>query len=114
MKIVGFVGPEGQLGAQLCFQEARKLREKEFEGAKNNTREKQSSKKRRRERQGAPAELGSHESLALSSDYELPKSRRESRKTSQRAPEELLESRNGARRGPEELPRGAEELRNRS
>ena len=73
----------------MCFPEARKLEEKELEGAKNKPREKKSSKKQRRERKGALQEPPSHDSSALSSDYELPKSPWESRKTSQRAREEL-------------------------
>ena len=45
MKIDGVSTPEGQLGAQICFQEARKLRDKEHDGAKNKLREKKSRKK---------------------------------------------------------------------
>ena len=66
-------------------------------------REKKSSKEGEREREGAPKEPGSHGSSALSVDYELPRSPRESRKSSQRAPEKLLESQNGVRRGAGEL-----------
>ena len=46
MKIIGFSSPEGQLGAQICFQEARKLREKELEGPESELREKKNQKKR--------------------------------------------------------------------
>ena len=62
---------EGQLGAQICFQEARKLREKELEGAKSKLREKKSSKKRERESQGAPKKLESHDPSALSAFQSL-------------------------------------------
>ena len=114
MKIIGFSRFEGQLGAKICFQEVRKLRKKELEGAKSKLRGKKSNNKREREREGAPKELESHGSSALSIDYELPMSPRESRKSSQRAPEELLGNQNGARRGSEELPRSSRELRKRS
>ena len=113
-KIIDFSSPEGQLGVQICFKEVRKLREQQLEGAKTKPREKKNSKKRRRERQGAPEELGSHDSSALTSDYELPRSPRESRKSSQRALEELLGSRNDARRRSKELPRSLRKLRRRS
>ena len=72
-------------------------------GARGNKkqaeREKKSSKNRKRKREGAPKEFESHGSLALSVDYDLPRSPRESRKSSQRAPEELLGSQHGTRRG---------------
>ena len=71
MKIVDFSRSEGQLGAQICFQEARKLREKELEGANSKLREKKSSKKRERESQGAPKKLESHDPLALSAFQSL-------------------------------------------
>ena len=46
MKIIDFSSPEGHLGAQICFQEARKLREKELEGPESELREKKNQKKR--------------------------------------------------------------------
>ena len=107
MGIIDFVRFEGQLGTQICFQEAGELRKKEL-------RETKSSKKREREREGAPKELGSHGSSALSMGFELPRSPRESRKSSQRVPEELLGSQNGARRGSKEIPTSSRELRKRS
>ena len=45
MNIIDFSGPEGQLGAQICFQEAWKLRKKELEETKSKLRDKKSSKK---------------------------------------------------------------------
>ena len=84
MKIIDFSRFEGQLGAQICSQEARKLREKELEGAKSKLREKKSSKKRERERQEAPKEFESHDPSALAVDYELPRSRQEPPNSSQR------------------------------
>ena len=46
MIIIDFSSPEGQLGAQICFQEARNLREKELEGPESELREKKNQKKR--------------------------------------------------------------------
>ena len=45
-KIIDFSSPDGQLGAQICFQEARKLRKKELEGPESELREKKNQKKR--------------------------------------------------------------------
>jgi len=98
MGIIDFVRFEGQLGAQICFQEAGELRKKEV-------RETKSSKKREREREGAPKELGCHGSSAVAMDYELRMSPREYRKSYQRAHEELLGSQNGAWRGAKEFPK---------
>ena len=47
MKHFDLSSSEGQLGAQICFQEVRKLRERELAGAKSKLRAKKSSKKRR-------------------------------------------------------------------
>ena len=66
MKIVDFSSPEGQSGAKICFQEARKLREKEIKGATRKLREKKSSKMRQRERPEAPEEPRSHGLSTLS------------------------------------------------
>ena len=109
-KIIDFPSSEGQLGAQICFQEAWKLRKKELEGTKSKLREKKSSKKREREREGAPKELGCHGSSALAIDYELRMSPLESRKSYQRAHEEILGSQHGARRDSKEFPRSSREL----
>ena len=46
MNAIVFSRSEGQLGAQICFQEARKLREKKIKGATRKLREKKSSKMR--------------------------------------------------------------------
>ena len=46
MKIVDFSSPVGHSGAQICFQEARNLREKELEGPESELREKKNQKKR--------------------------------------------------------------------
>ena len=79
MKIIDFSSSEGQLGAQICFEEALKLRKKEFGGAESMRREKKESKKLSRELQGAPEEAPSHDLSALSSDYDLPRSPEEHR-----------------------------------
>ena len=51
MKIVDFSRSEGQLGAQICFEEALKLRRKELEGAESKLRKNKYSKKQPRELQ---------------------------------------------------------------
>ena len=113
-KSITFSRPEDQYGVQMCIKEVLKLRHKDFEGAESKLREKQGSQKLPREFQEAPEELPSHDPRSVFTDYELPRSRREPPKSSQRAPQELLESQHGVRRDPKELPRGSEELRKRS
>ena len=73
-KIIDFSGSEGQLGAQICYEEALKLRKNEREGAESKLREKKYSQKLSRELQEAPEEAQSHDPSALSIDYELPRS----------------------------------------
>ena len=63
MKIVDFSSSEGELGAQIRFEEAPEGVQKELEGAESKLREKKSSKKRPRE----PQE-GSERSLAAAED----------------------------------------------
>ena len=46
MEIIDFPNPEGESGAQICSQEARKLREKEREGPESERRETNIQKKR--------------------------------------------------------------------
>ena len=66
--------PKGQVGVQICFEEALKLREKQFERAESKLREKKESKKLSREPQDVPEEAPSHDPLTLSSGSDLPRS----------------------------------------
>ena len=66
MTIIDFPSSEDQLGAQICFQNIWKLREKELEGTNSKLRENKSSKKPQRERQETPKTVGSHDPVALS------------------------------------------------
>ena len=74
MKIIDCSSSEGHLRAQICFEEALKLSNKEFEGAKSKRREKKESKKLSRELQEAPKEAPSHDPLSLPRDSDLPRS----------------------------------------
>ena len=44
MKIIDFSNSEGQLGIQICFEEALKLRNRELVEAESKRREKKESK----------------------------------------------------------------------
>ena len=71
MKHVGFSSSGGQLRAQICFEEALKLRKKELEGAESKLKEEKYSKKLSGELQEAPKEAPRQDPLSLPSDSEL-------------------------------------------
>ena len=73
MEINRFSSSKGQLGIQICCEEALKRRKKEFEGAESKLREKKDSKKLSRDLQEAPKESPSHDQLSLPRDSELPR-----------------------------------------
>ena len=72
MKIIDFWSSEGQLWAQICFEEAPKLRKKELEGAESKLRETKYSKMLSRELQEAAEEAPSHDLSTLPNDYKHP------------------------------------------
>ena len=84
MKLLDISNPEGQLGAQISFEEALKLRKKELEGAESKLRDDKERNKRPREPREVPKKHERHDPFALSRDYEIPRSAQEPRNNSQK------------------------------